>query len=82
MSFKEDAIQRAIKVLDGHAYDRVADLLADLLHYCDSQQGVDRGTETFEEELDVAYGYVDEELGIDAELADDRDDKDHQKDTR
>ena len=49
--------------------DRPADLLADLIHYCDSQQGVENGSDTFDEELRVAYSYVEEELGTDAELA-------------
>lgn len=69
MSFKESAIQRVIKAMDSYDYDRPADLLADLIHFCDSQQGVDRGSDIFEEELRVAYGYVDDELAQDAELA-------------
>jgi len=69
MSFKESAIQRVIKAMDSYDYDRPADLLADLIHFCDSQQGVDRGSDTFEEELRVAYSYVDDELAQDAELA-------------
>ena len=69
MSFKESAIQRVIKAMDSYDYDRPADLLADLIHFCDSQQGVDRGSDTFEEELRIAYSYVDDELGQDAELA-------------
>jgi len=75
VSYKELAIHRIIKVMDreDNGYDRPADLLADLIHYCDSQQGVDRGSESFEEELRVAYSYVDDELGLDAELADSED---------
>ena len=69
MSFKESAIQRVIKAMDSYDYDRPADLLADLIHFCDSQQGVDRGSDTFEEELRIAYSYVDDELAQDAELA-------------
>ncbi len=75
MSYKELAIHRIIKVMDreDNGYDRPADLLADLIHYCDSQQGVDRGSESFEEELRVAYGYVDDELAEDAEAANSED---------
>lgn len=69
MSFKESAIQRVIKAMDSYDYDRPADLLADLIHFCDSQQGVERGSDTFEEELRIAYSYVDDELAQDAELA-------------
>ena len=70
MSFKESAIQRVIKAMDSYDYDRPADLLADLIHFCDSQQGVERGSDTFDEELRVAYSYVEDELGLDAEVAD------------
>ena len=70
MSFKESAIQRVIKAMDSYDYDRPADLLADLIHFCDSQQGVDRGSDTFDEELRIAYSYVEDELGLDAEVAD------------
>ncbi len=75
MSYKELAIHRIIKIMDleDNTYDRPADLLADLIHYCDSQQGVDRGSDTFDEELRVAYGYVDDELAEDAEVADGED---------
>lgn len=76
MSFKEEAIQRAIRILDMQGCDRPADLLADLIHYCDSQQGVENGSDTFDEELRVAYSYVEEELGTDAELANSEDDED------
>lgn len=73
MGFKEQAIQRVIKAMDSYDYDRPADLLADLIHFCDSQQGVERGSDTFDEELRVAYSYVEDELGLDAELANDQD---------
>ena len=75
MSFKESAIQRVIKAMDSYDYDRPADLLADLIHFCDSQQGVDRGSDTFEEELRVAYSYVEDELAQDADLANGDDDE-------
>lgn len=70
MSFKEEAIQRVINVMDAQGFDRPADLLADLIHYCNSLQGVERGSEDFDEELRVAYLYVDDELAEDAEVAD------------
>lgn len=75
MSFKESAIQRVTKAMDSYDYDRPADLLADLIHFCDSQQGVDRGSDTFEEELRVAFSYVNDELAQDAELAEGNDDE-------
>lgn len=68
VSFKEQSIQRVIKIMDRDDCSRPADLLADLIHYCDSQQGVDRGSDSFEEELRVAYSYVDIELAEDAEI--------------
>ena len=76
MSFKEEAIQRAIRTMNMNGCDRPADLLADLIHYCDSQQGVDNGSDTFDEELRVAYSYVEEELSTDAELASGDNDED------
>lgn len=69
VSYKEQAINRVIDLLDRHTYERPADILADLMHFCDSQQGVDNGSETFDEELRVAYRYVEDELAEDAELA-------------
>lgn len=40
-------------------YDRPADIIADLIHYC-NQKGI-----TFEEELAAARGYVEEEINED-----------------
>lgn len=75
ISYKELAIYRIIEIMDreDNTYERPADLLADLLHYCNSQQGVNRGSDTFDEELRVAYNYVDDELAEDAEVADGKD---------
>ena len=70
MSFKEEAIQRVLRTMAMNGCDRPADLLADIIHFCDSIQGVEHGSDTFDEELRVAYGYVEDELAQDAELAD------------
>lgn len=75
VSYKEQAINRVIDLLDRHTYERPADILADLMHFCDSQQGVDNGSETFDEELRVAYRYVEDELAEDAELANSENDE-------
>lgn len=75
MSYKEEAIQRVLRAMNMQGCDRPADMLADIIHFCDSQQGVDNGSDTFEEELRVAYGYVEEELAQDAELASGEDDE-------
>lgn len=75
MSYKEEAIQRVLRTMNMQGCDRPADMLADIIHFCDSQQGVEHGSDTFEEELRVAYSYVDDELTQDAELADSENDE-------
>lgn len=57
MDRKEYSIKLVTKVMNKYGYDRPADLLADLLYFCDSEHS----TDTFDEELRVAYGYLEME---------------------
>jgi NTP pyrophosphatase (non-canonical NTP hydrolase) len=61
MTFEQLAVQRVEVMLMGGVNERVADILADLIHYC-NEWGVD-----FTEELQLAEQYVSEELGVDSE---------------
>ena len=61
MTFQKLATQRVEVMLMGGTNERVADILADLMHYC-NEWGVD-----FTEELMLAEQFVSEETGVDAE---------------
>jgi hypothetical protein len=61
MIFEKLAVQRVEVMLMGGVNERVADILADLIHYC-NEWGVD-----FTEELQLAEQYVSEEQGVDSE---------------
>jgi NTP pyrophosphatase (non-canonical NTP hydrolase) len=61
MTFEQLAVQRVEVMLMGGVNERIADILADLIHYC-NEWGVD-----FTEELQLAEQYVSEELGVDSE---------------
>jgi NTP pyrophosphatase (non-canonical NTP hydrolase) len=62
MTFEQLAVQRVEVMLMGGVNERVADILADLIHYC-NEWGVD-----FTEELQLAEQYVSEEIGVDSEV--------------
>ena len=69
MSYQQQAYKRIVELFDvlpGH--ERPADIIADLIHYCNEDQHYD-----FEEELRVAREYADDEQQEDAESARDRD---------
>jgi hypothetical protein len=61
MIYKQLAVQRVEVMLMGGVNERVADILADLLHYC-NEWGVD-----FAEELQLAERYVLDEHEVDSE---------------
>jgi hypothetical protein len=64
MNYQEQAYQRIQEVLgrlSGH--ERPADLIADLIHYCEHENEL----YDFEEELRVARLYADDEQQLDAE---------------
>ena len=61
MIYKQLAVQRVEVMLMGGVNERVADILADLLHYC-NEWGVD-----FTEELQLAERYVLDEHEVDSE---------------
>lgn len=64
-------IQEVLSMMPGH--ERPADLIADLIHYCEHENEL----YNFEEELRVAREYADDEQQLDAEsdYSDDSDDK-------
>jgi hypothetical protein len=59
MTFEQLAVQRVEVMLMGGVNERIADILADLIHYC-NEWGVD-----FTEELVLAEQYVSDELEVD-----------------
>ena len=61
-TFAQQAVARVHEYMRDNSFDRPADLLADLIHYCDAYE-ID-----LLDELAHARGYVDEELGVDQDL--------------
>lgn len=61
MTFEKLAVQRVEVMLMGGVNERVADILADLIHYC-NEWGIE-----FTDELMLAEQYVLEEQGVDSE---------------
>ena len=62
MTFEKLAVQRVEVMLMGGINERVADILADLIHYC-NEWGIE-----FTDELMLAEQYVLEEQGVDSEV--------------
>jgi len=64
VTLQELAVARVNRILedDTNSYERLADLLADIIHYARANE-LD-----FDEELDTAEMYVTEEESMDAEL--------------
>ena len=60
--FESQAIQRVQGYLGNYDTDQPAEILADILHYCNSS-GID-----FRSQLRLAESYVEEELSVDSEL--------------
>ena len=60
--FESQAIERVRGYLGNYGTDQPAEILADILHYCNNS-GID-----FLDQLRLAEGYVAEELSVDTEL--------------
>lgn len=60
--FERSAITRVQGYLGNYDTDQPAEILADILHYCNSS-GID-----FRAQLQLAESYVTEELAVDSEL--------------
>lgn len=60
--FERRAIERVQGYLGNYDTDAPAEILADILHYCNNS-GI-----SFQDQLRLAEGYVEEELSADAEL--------------
>lgn len=63
MIFVKQAIARVQSYFKNYDTEQPAEILADILHYC-RENDID-----FEDELERAYGYVNEELSVDDEYA-------------
>ena len=63
MVFVKQALARVQSYFKNYDTEQPAEILADILHYC-RENDID-----FDEELDRAYGYVNEELSVDDECA-------------
>ena len=63
MIFVKQALARVQSYFKNYDTEQPAEILADILHYC-RENDID-----FDEELDRAYGYVNEELSVDDEYA-------------
>ena len=63
MIFVKQALARVQSYFKNYDTEQPAEILADILHYC-RENDID-----FDEELDRAYGYVNEELSVDDECA-------------
>ena len=63
MVFVKQALARVQSYFKNYDTEQPAEILADILHYC-RENDID-----FDEELDRAYGYVNEELSVDDEYA-------------
>lgn len=61
--FARLAADRVQYIINAQDDCRAADVIADVIHYCTVNNI------SFQDELQVAYGYVAEEEGIDEELA-------------
>lgn len=62
MTYQQQATRRVEVMLMGGVNERVADILADLIHYC-NEWGIE-----LTDELMLAEQYVSEELGVDSEV--------------
>ena len=60
-SFEKDAIKRVELYLLHNKFDRPADIIADVMHYC-------RGQADFDKECEVALAYVDQEQTFDDDV--------------
>lgn len=60
--FESAAIERVRGYLSNYDTDQPAEILADILHYCNSS-GIN-----FHTQLRVAESYVDEELSVDSDV--------------
>jgi hypothetical protein len=60
--FESQAIERVRGYLANYGTDQPAEILADILHYCNNS-GIN-----IHDQLKLAQGYVDEELSVDTEL--------------